>query len=64
MSQQQDTNEPSRRLHILSASEIEALYGRPQFTDEERVHFFALTVEELTELFALHTFGSRILFIL
>jgi TnpA family transposase len=64
MSQQQDTNEPSKRLHILSTGEVEALYGRPQFTDEERVHFFALTPEELTELPSLHTSGSRILFIL
>jgi len=64
MSQQQDTNAPSRRLHILSASEVEALYGRPQFTDEDRSHFFALTAEELTELSTLHTIGSRILFIL
>jgi TnpA family transposase len=64
MSQQQDINAPSRRLHILSASEVEALYGRSQFTDEERAHFFALTAEELKELSALHTFGSRILFIL
>ncbi len=64
MSQQQDTNPPSRRLHILSASEVEALYGRPQFSDEERAHFFTLTAEELTKLSALHTFGSRILFIL
>ena len=64
MNQQQDTNTPSRRLHILSASEVEALYGRPQFTDEERAHFFTLTAEELTALSTLHTFGSRILFIL
>ncbi len=63
MSQQRDTNVPSRHLHILSASEVEALYGRPQFTDEERAHFFALTAEELAELSALHTVGSRTLFI-
>jgi len=64
MSQQQDANVPSRRLHILSVSEVEALYGRPQFTDEDCALFFALTAEELTELSALHTVGSRILFIL
>jgi len=64
MSQQQDINTSPKRLYILSASEVEALYGRPQFTDEERTHFFTLTAEELTELSVLHTVGSRILFIL
>lgn len=64
MDQQQEVSTPPRRLHILSASEVDALYGRPQFTDEDRVHFFALNAEELAELSTLHTIGSRILFIL
>ncbi len=64
MHMQQESSESSRRLYILSSSEVEALYERPNFSDEERAHFFALNAEEQRELVALHTFGSRILFIL
>ncbi|MCA9963594.1 MAG: DUF4158 domain-containing protein, partial [Anaerolineales bacterium] len=64
MDLRQESTESLRRLYILSSSEVEALYGRPNFSDEERAYFFALTAEEQRELVALHTFGSRILFIL
>lgn len=46
MPPRQDLPELSRRLYILSASEVEVLYERPTFSDEERSHFFALTAEE------------------
>ena len=34
------------RITILEDAEIEELYGRPRFTHDERVHYFALTPEE------------------
>ncbi len=53
-----------RRLHILNSVEIATLYGRPQFNDEERAHYFALSAEEQTALTQWHTFASRSMFIL
>ncbi len=32
-----------RRLNILTADEIDALYGRPTFTPEERMYYFTLS---------------------
>jgi len=32
-----------RRLKILGADEIEALYGRPAFTPDERVQYFTVS---------------------
>src|SRR5258708_6292346 len=37
---------PPKRLHILDNEEIEALYGRPCFTGDERIHVFTLTQPE------------------
>jgi hypothetical protein len=34
------------RLKILSDDEIDALYGRPRFTQEERVEYFTLSAQE------------------
>ncbi len=39
-----------KRLHLLDATEIAALYDRPQFTDEERAYYFALTPTEITHM--------------
>ncbi len=39
----QDTGAVPRRLRILDAEEIEALYGRPRFTDDDRSGYFTLT---------------------
>lgn len=36
----------SKRLSILNKQEYEDLYGLPQFTKDERVHFFSLNDEE------------------
>src|SRR5260370_15206610 len=33
---------PPKRLHILDNEEIEALYGRPCFTGDERIHVLFL----------------------
>lgn len=47
-----------KRLRILGDDEIEALYGRPHFTHEEREHYFALSDIEkrlLTELRSVHS---------
>jgi hypothetical protein len=42
------TEKSSKRLSILSAEEIEALYARPKFSDEERQDYFALSPLEET----------------
>jgi hypothetical protein len=40
-------NDQNKRLNILTAKEIQALYGIPQFTPEERITYFTLDpVEE------------------
>ena len=54
----------SRRLAILSPDEIEALYNRPEFNDEERATYFQLTPPEKTVLAELGTIPSKIHFIL
>src|SRR6266511_5281028 len=33
----------AKRLHLLDAAEVAALYERPAFTDEERAYYFSLT---------------------
>ena len=35
-----------KRLEILSDDEVEALYGRPQFTHEDRRNYFSLSNPE------------------
>jgi hypothetical protein len=52
------------RLKILGDDEIEALYGRPHFTDDERLEYFALAPTEKAALEQLHSLKSRIYFIL
>ena len=43
----QSMNTPqTRRLTILNADEIEAIFGLPQFTEDERQMHFALTPSE------------------
>ncbi len=41
-----DVTPPPKRLHILDDEEIEALYGRPCFTGDERTDVFTLTQPE------------------
>jgi len=45
---------PGKRLIVLEGDEVEALYGRPRFTHEERVQYFA----------QLHSIKSGVYFIL
>jgi hypothetical protein len=42
------TAQRTKRLHLLDAAEIAALYDRPHFTDEERADYFVLTPTETT----------------
>ena len=52
------------RLRILSDDEIDALYGRPRFTQEERNEYFTLSAQERATLGQLHSLKSRVFFIL
>ena len=60
----QGTNTTHKRLKILGDDEIEALYGRPRFTPEERVHYFSLSPREKAALEQFHTIKSRLYYIL
>mgnify|MGYP003580979579 CR=1 FL=1 len=58
------TNMAQKRLRILGDDEIQALYGWPHFTDDERLEYFALSPTEKASLEQLHSIKSRIYFIL
>ena len=57
-------NSPEKRLRILSEDEREALYGRPQFTHEERIQYFSLSPREQALIEQLHSLTSRLYCIL
>ena len=59
-----DRKDWTMRLRILSDDEIDMLYGRPCFTEEEREEYFALSAEENAALAQLHSIKSRMFFIL
>ena len=61
-----DTNTQieSKRLKILEADEIEAVYGLPVFDDEDRAFYFELSPPERAILSRLHGIKSRIYYIL
>jgi hypothetical protein len=61
---EQAPNTTQKRLRILGDDEIEALYGKPHFTDDERLEYFALSPMEQATLEQLHSIKSRIYFIL
>lgn len=52
------------RLRLLGDDEIEALYGRPRFTHEERFEYFTLSPTEQATLEQLHSIKSQTYFIL
>ena len=52
----------NRRLQILGQDEIDELYGLPQFSDEERERYFALTSSEKAALEDLHSTTSKVVF--
>ncbi len=56
------TNE--KRLRILSDDEIQAIYGRPRFTEEDREQYFSLSPQEKPALEQFHSLKSRICFLL
>ena len=49
-----------KRLKILAPEEIEALYERPNLTQDERETYFALTPPEKALLVQLHTRKSQL----
>jgi hypothetical protein len=53
-----------RRLNILSEDEIDALYGRPRFTPDERRHYFALSPVECEALQEFRAVKSQAYFVL
>jgi hypothetical protein len=53
-----------KRLKILGQDEIEALYGRPSFTPDERQDYFALSALEIELLQTLRSVKSQAYFIL
>jgi TnpA family transposase len=54
----------TKRLKILEADEIEAVYGLPVFDDEDRTFYFALSSPEEAILSQLHGLKSSIYYIL
>ena len=56
-------NTTQERLRILGDDEIDTLYGRPRFTHEERVQYFALSPTEKAALVQLHSIKSQVFFI-
>lgn len=57
-----DIDNPGKRLIVLEGDEVEALYGRPRFTHDERVEYFALALKEKAALDQLHSLKSRVYF--
>ena len=53
-----------RRLKILGADEIEALYGRPAFTPDERVQYFTVSQPESEVLQEFRSVKSQTYFLL
>lgn len=51
---------PSRRLSILSAREIQALYGLPRFTEADRALYFDWSPAEREAVDAVHTFSAAL----
>ena len=57
-------NPTQKRIRILGDDEIEALYGRPHFTYEERLHYFSLSHPEKELLGELRSVKSQAYFVL
>lgn len=47
------------RLKILSDDEIQAVYGNPRFTEEERSEYFATSVAERAALAQLRAVSAK-----
>ena len=59
-----ESNTTPRRLRILGDDEIEAIYGRPRFTHEERIEYFSLSRPEKVLLLQLRSVKSQAYFVL
>jgi len=57
-------NTTQKRLRILSLDEIETIYGRPRFTDEDRIQYWCLSQPERDVLALLRSVKSQVYFIL
>ena len=55
---------PGKRLIILNREEMDGLYGRPCFTQEERGEYFSLSPAEQAALEELRFINAKIWFIL
>jgi hypothetical protein len=63
----EETSEATRkekRLKILTADEIDSIYSRPCFTDEERIEYFTLSQSEQELLEVFRSIKSQVYFIL
>jgi hypothetical protein len=60
----QAINTTQKRLRILGDDEIEALYGRPRFTHDERLEYFSLSQPEKEVLQDLRSVKSQAYFVL
>ena len=61
---EQSSYPAQRRLRILGRDEIDALYGRPDFTHDERLQYFALSQPEKELFQELRTVKSQVYFVL
>lgn len=64
MTEDQSAQVETKRLKILEADEIEAVYGLPVFDDEDRAFYFSLSPPEKALLSQLHGVKSSIYYIL
>ena len=64
MAEEETTKTTTKRLQILEADEIEAVYGLPVFDDDDRAFYFALSPLEKGGLSQLHGLKSSIYYIL
>ena len=64
MAEEETTKTTTKRLQILEADEIEAVYGLPVFDDDDRAFYFALSPSEKGGLSQLHGLKSSIYYIL
>jgi Domain of unknown function (DUF4158) len=60
----QTANTTQKRLRILGDDEIEAIYGRPRLTHDERDQYFSLSQPERDLLQALRSIKSQVYFVL
>jgi hypothetical protein len=64
MAEDQSNQAETKRLKILEADEIEAVYGLPVFDDEDRAFYFSLSPPEKALMSQLHGMKSSIYYIL